>query len=89
MRKSQPLQPDRKFDITTSNDILDLEFLELGVESQFLDDPGVFSRSKTRIILGFSSSDDHLSGSEDQGGSLGITDTHNDGSETLQVGKVK
>jgi len=83
MRESQPLQPDGKFDITTSNDILDLELLELGIESQFLDDPGVFSRSKTRIVLRFSSSNDHLSGSEDQGGSLGITDTHDDGGETL------
>ena len=57
--------------------------MELGVEPQLLDDPRVFTRSETRIVLGLGSSDNHFSGREDQSGSLGVSDTHDDGCETL------
>ena len=83
MGERETLQPNRKPHITTADDVLDLELLELGVEPQLLDDPRVFTRSETRIVLGLGSSDNHFSGREDQSGSLGVSDTHDDGCETL------
>ena len=83
MGERETLQSDREPHITTADDVLDLELLELGVEAQLLDNPRVFTGSETRIVLGFGSSDNHFPGSEDQSGSLGVSDTHDDGCETL------
>jgi len=83
MGKRQTLQPDRKPHITTADNVLNLEFLELGVEAQLLDDSRVFTGGETRVVLGLGPGNDHLSGSEDQSGGLGVTNTHDDGSETL------
>jgi hypothetical protein len=83
MGKRQTLQPDREPHITTADNVLDLELLELGVETQLLNDPRVFTGSETRIVLGLGSGDNHLSGSEDQSSGLGISNSHDDGGETL------
>jgi len=53
MARCQALQADREFDVTRSDDILNLEVGELGVESELLDDARVLARGKLAIILGF------------------------------------
>lgn len=58
---------------------------ELCVEPQLLDNPRVFAGSKAAVILRLGTGDDHLSTREDQSRCLGLTDTHNDRSETLRV----
>lgn len=83
MGESEPLQPDRKPDITTPYDILDLEFLEPRVETQLLDDACVFPRGETRVVFRFGTRDDHLARGEDEGGRLRVSDTHDDGGESL------
>jgi len=87
MTKSQTLQPNREFDIATPHDILNFELCKLGVKAQFLDDSGVFTRRKSRIVFGFRTGDDHFARGEDKGGGFWFSDTHDNGGETLWVGK--
>jgi hypothetical protein len=81
--RSQTLQADGEFDITGTDDVLDLEVRELGVETEFLDDTSVLAGSKLGVILRLGTGDDHLARGEDQSGGLGLTDTHDDGGKTL------
>ena len=60
MGESKPFQPDRELDITTPDDVLNLELLEPRVEPELLDDPRILARGETRVIFGFGSGDDHL-----------------------------
>lgn len=83
MARSETLQTNGELDIARADNVLDLEVRELGVEAKLLDDTGVLARRKLRVILGLGTGDDHLAGSEDQGSGLGLTNTHDDGSETL------
>jgi hypothetical protein len=71
---SKAFKTNRELDVARSDDVLDLEVGELCV---------VLARGKLAVILGFGTGDDHLAGGEDQGGRLGLTDTHDDGGETL------
>jgi hypothetical protein len=43
MARSQTLETDGELDVATANNVLDLEILELGIETKLLDDTGVFS----------------------------------------------
>lgn len=81
--RGETLQTNGELDIARTDDVLDLEVGELGVETELLDDTGVLARSKLRVVLRLGTSHDHLAGSEDQSSSLGFTDTHDDGGETL------
>lgn len=83
MAGGEPLKTDREFDVARSDNILDLEVGELGVEPEFLDDTSVFARRKFRIIFRLGTRDDHLAGGEDQRGSFRFANTHDDSSETL------
>lgn len=83
MATCKTLQTDGKLDVARANNVLDLEIDELSIEPELLDDPGIFARGKLGIILGLSAGDDHLARGEDQGRSLRFTNTHDDGSETL------
>jgi hypothetical protein len=83
----EPFQPDREPDITTSDDILNLELLKLGVKPEFLNDPRVFSGSETRVVLRLGSGHDHLTRGEDQGGRLRIPDSHDNSGKTLTYRK--
>ena len=58
---------------------------ELCVEPQLLDNPRVFAGSETAVVLRLGTSDDHLSTRKDQSRCLGLTDTHDNRSETLGV----
>jgi len=79
----QAFQTDGELDVARADNVLDLEVRELRVEAEFLDDTGVLAAGKLAVILGLGTSDDHLAGGEYQSGRLGLTDTHNDGGETL------
>lgn len=94
MAGSQTLETNRELDVTRTDDILDLEVCELGVEAELLDDSSVLARSKLRVVLRLCTSHNHLARGEDQGCSLWLTDTHDDGRETLAMsipceGKVR
>jgi len=58
---------------------------EFGIEAKLLDDTSVLAASEFAVILRLGSSDDHLATGEDESGRLGLTDTHDHGSETLGV----
>lgn len=83
MARSQTLQADRELDVARANDVLDLEIRELCVEAELLYNTSVFAASKLRVIFRLSTSHDHLARGEDQSGRLGLSNSHNDGSETL------
>lgn len=91
VRKS--LQSNGELDVTTANNVLDFELGKLGVETKFLDDAGVLARCQPRVVFRLRARDDHLSRRKDQGSSLGITNSHDDCSETLlkwtNVGTVR
>jgi hypothetical protein len=85
MACGKTFQTDRELDIARANDVLNLEVGELCVEAELLDDTSVLARSQLRVVLRLCTSDDHLARGEDQGGSLGLADTHDDSGETLWV----
>jgi len=60
MARSQTLQTDGKLDITGSDDVLNLEVGELGVETELLDNASILSRRQLGIIFGFGTSNNHL-----------------------------
>lgn len=50
MTRGKALQPDRKLDVAASDDVLDLEVRELGIETKLLDDTGVPASSQFAIL---------------------------------------
>lgn len=85
MAGGKTFQTNRELDVAGANDVLNLEVGELGVEAELLDDTSVLARSELRVVLRLGASDDHLARGEDQGGGLGLADTHNNSGETLWV----
>lgn len=53
--------------------------------TKLLNDPGILAASKLGVILRLSASNDHLSAGENEGGCLGLTNTHDDSGESLGV----
>ena len=78
------LQADGELDVTTADDVLNLELRELGVEAELLDNTRILARRQPRVVLRLGTGDDHLARREDESGRLGITDTHDHGRKTLQ-----
>jgi hypothetical protein len=78
-------EADGELDVARSDNVLDLEIGELGVEAELLDDAGVLARGKLRVILRLGASDNHLAAREDKCGGLRLTNTHDDSRETLRV----
>lgn len=58
---------------------------ELCVEPQLLDNPRIFAGSEAAIIFRLGTSHNHLSTGKDQCRCFRLTNTHDDGSETLGV----
>lgn len=85
MARSQTFETDGELDIARTDNVLDLEVGELGVEAELLDDTGVLARGKLGVILRLGTCDNHLAGGEDQSGGLGLADTHDDSGKTLGV----
>lgn len=83
MARCKSFQANGEFDITRADDVLDLEVRELGVKSELLNNTSVFARREFRVIFRLGTSNDHLARSKDQSSGLGFTNTHDDGSETL------
>ena len=83
MTKSQPLQPNRKLDITAPHDILNLELGKFSVKPELLDNTRILARGETRVVFGFGASDDHFAGCENECGRFGFADAHDDGGESL------
>jgi hypothetical protein len=81
----QTFEADRELDVARADNILDLEVGELGTEPELLDDPRIFAGSKAAVIFRLGTSHNHLSTREDQSRCLWLTNTHDDGSETLGV----
>ena len=85
MARCQTLKTDGELDVARSDDVLDLEIRKLGIKAKLLNDTGILARGKLGVIFRLGTGDDHLAGSEDEGSRLGLTDTHDDGGETLGV----
>jgi hypothetical protein len=85
VRKGKTLEPYWKLYIARPDDILDLEFGKLGLETELLDDSRVLSRSESRVVFGFGTRDDHLARGEDQRGGFRVSDSHDHGGESLRV----
>ncbi len=49
--KGQTLETNRELHIARANHVLDLKVCELGLETEFLDDAGVFSGCQLRLLL--------------------------------------
>ena len=81
----ETLEANGELDVTRSDNVLDLEVGELGVEAELLDDAGVLARRQLRVIFRLGTGDDHLATGEDQGGGLGLANAHDNGRETLRV----
>lgn len=85
MAVGQTLKTNRELDVARTDDVLDLELGELGVEPELLHDPRVLAGSETRVVLRLRARDDHLARREDQSGRLWVANTHDDGGETLNA----
>ena len=79
----ESLQTNGEFDVTTTDDVLNLELRELGVEAELLDNTCVLARRQARVVLRLGTRDDHLARGENKCRRLGVADTHDDGGETL------
>lgn len=83
MAVRETLQANGELHVTTSDNVLNLELGELGVEAQLLDNTCVLTRRQPRVVLALRTRDDHLARGENKGGCLGITNTHDDSCKTL------
>lgn len=89
MAVCKTLQANGELDITAAHDVLNFELRELGIEAQFLHDTRIFTRRQTRIVLRLRARHDHLARCKDEGGSLRISNTHNDSREALDHAKIE
>ena len=76
-------ETDGEFDVAGADDVLNLEVGEFGIEPKLLDDASVFARCKLRIIFRLCTRHHHLARGEDESCRLGVSNTHDDGSESL------
>ena len=83
MARSKTLETNRKLDVARPDNVLNLEVRELSVEPELLDDARVLARGKLAVVLALCAGHHHLARSEDECRGLGLTNAHNDGSETL------
>lgn len=88
MLASETFQANRELDVTRAHDVLDLEVGELGIETELLDDSSIFAGSQLGVVFRFGTSDNHLSGSEDECSCLWVTDTHDDSGKTLWLDQL-
>lgn len=85
MTAGQSLKTNGELDVAAADDVLDFEVRELRVETELLDDTSILARGKFAVVLRLGTSHDHLARSEDERGGLGLSNTHDDGRETLGV----
>lgn len=87
MLGSKTFKSDGKLDVARANDVLDLEIGKLGIETKLLNDTSVLAASKLAIVFTLGTGHDHLARGKDEGGGLGLANTHDDGRETLSEGE--
>jgi hypothetical protein len=85
MARGKTFQADWELDVARTDNVLDLEVGELGVEAKFLDDACILARGKFGVIFRLGASHHHLARSKDEGCGLGVANAHDDGGETLWV----
>jgi len=85
MATSQTFKTNRELDVARPNNVLNLEVCKLGIKAELLNNTSVFATRQSAIVFRFRASHNHLARSEDESGRLRFTNTHDDGSETLQV----
>ena len=83
VRVCKTLEADRKLDIATPDDVLNLELGKFGDEPQLLNDTRILSRSETGIIFRLGTSHHHLSRGKYQSSCFWVAYTHDDSCETL------
>ena len=83
MARSQTLQADGELDVAGANNVLDLKVGKLCVEAELLDNASIFARRQLRVVFRLGASNDHLARGKDESRSLGLTNAHDDGGETL------
>jgi hypothetical protein len=84
MATSQTFKTNWELDVARPDNVLNLEVRKLGIEAELLNNTGVFATRQSAIVFRFRASHNHLARSEDESGRLRFTNTHDDGSETLQ-----
>ena len=84
MATSQTFKANWELDVARPDNVLNLEVCKLGIEAELLDNTSVFATRQSAIVFRFRASHNHLARSEDESGRLRFTNTHDDGSETLQ-----
>lgn len=85
MRKSKTFKSNRELDVTTADDILNLELGKLCLKAKLLNDTSILASSKPREFLTLGTSDDHLATGKDKGRCLGLADSHDHGRKTLRI----
>jgi hypothetical protein len=54
------LKTNRKLDVAAADDVLNLEFRELGIKAKLLDNARVLARRQARVVFTLRTSHDHL-----------------------------
>lgn len=85
MRFMQPLQPNQHLAVAAPHDVLDLPFLELGLEPLLLHDASEFPGCQLGVVFRLGAGDDDATRREDQGRGSGIADADDYGGEALFV----
>ena len=84
MATSQTFKANWELNVARPDNVLNLEVCKLGIEAELLNNTGVFATRQSAIVFRFRAGHNHLARSEDESGRLRFTNTHDDGSETLQ-----
>lgn len=85
MRFMKPLQPNQHLAIAAPHDVLDLPFLEFGLEPLLLHDASEFPGSQLGVVFRLGAGHDHATRRKDQGGGTWIADADDYGGEALFV----
>ncbi len=85
MRQHEPFESNGELDITTADHVLYLEVEKLGLEAKLLNDSRVLSRRQPRIFLALRAGANHLARAEDEGGRARLSNSHDDGRESLGI----
>lgn len=84
MRVRETLKTNGELHVTRTDNVLDLEFREFGIEAKLLDDARILARRKTRVIFRLGARDNHFARSEYKRRCLRIANAHDDGGESLE-----
>ena len=81
----KPLQPNQHFAVAAPHDVLDLPFLEFGLEPLLLHDASELPGSQLGVVFRLGPGNDDATRRKYQGGGSGIADADDYGGEALFV----